>query len=101
MEYALLKKEEIKKAADELVELHIDSQPEWGETISQEVKDIWLAFDGKRAAEHAIITVKKQIEEAEEWFMYSDFNESTSYVGALTRIEELKALLKELESRIK
>ena len=96
-----MNKEEIKKAADELVMEHFKLvEPIFIDFSKQDVDNAMDACNSK-AILHSIITVKKQIEVLEPTLqsisikLQGDLNDYES-----PKLLELKAILKELEDRL-
>ena len=89
-------KEEIKKAADELVEEHFQ---EWFLLTDEEMSQNILNKEStpKGIIRAALITVKKQIEELEIFEILGNID--SRQIGKV-RIKHLKAILQELESRL-
>ena len=95
-----MNEQEVKQAADELVDSHILHRPIFEEGVGEATKRIWEKGAKIEATEHAIITVKAQIEEAKWWDETSEYNEECEFLGGMKRINTLEAILKELEQRI-
>ena len=90
-----MNKEEIKKAADELIEEHIIANAKSeGINLTPEFIRQFQNFD--EGIYNAIVTVKKQIEDLDQVYLSACHNDTVAL-----KIVFRRELLKELESRIK